>query len=505
MTFAEKLVFLMNLTSTSNKQLAEAVNVDPSLISRLRNARRGAPRNLAYAQNMAVYFAKKCEGKYQRAALAEAMGRKHLPAQMDAGQLASVLFDFLTDSRDQAGPLPGAFTRFSLVERTGAPGQSPPAPPTAQSPCYVFYGNEGKRGAITAFFSHLLACEGKGTILLCADESAEWLWEEPAFQTRMKAQMLRLLRRGYRILRIGAPLNTADDAFDTLSIWLPLYATGQVEGFYYPRLRDELCRRTLVVAPGVAAVTSASVSGRAEARATMLTFDPRLTNAFSADFQDLLDKCKPLMTTYVNPGDGEALLGCISQFESDRGDRIQMSTTLSSITTPISLVRHAARSAPPAQGEAIVQALSKAQDMFRRSLSQYEAIDIHTLAAPARVRAGEVPMGVSYLGERVFYTPRTYAQHLQNIGALLEAYPRYHAVFLPQSADACALMVKQERQALLLRPEVPLTIFEIAQPAVAEACRDYLTRRAHSALPPALRRQDALVRIRQTIRALGTT
>lgn len=46
MTFAEKLVFLMELTATSNKQLAEAVNVDPSLISRLRNARRDAPKNL---------------------------------------------------------------------------------------------------------------------------------------------------------------------------------------------------------------------------------------------------------------------------------------------------------------------------------------------------------------------------------------------------------------------------------------------------------------------------
>lgn len=44
MTFADKLTFLIKLTSTTNREMAEAMHVDPSMISRLRSARRNAPR-----------------------------------------------------------------------------------------------------------------------------------------------------------------------------------------------------------------------------------------------------------------------------------------------------------------------------------------------------------------------------------------------------------------------------------------------------------------------------
>ena len=115
MTFAEKLVFLMELTATSNKQLAEAVNVDPSLISRLRNARRDAPKNLTSIKAIADYFSKKCEGNYQRIALSEAMNRKHLQLQMDSAMLSDLLFDWLTDARDQVGQFLNTFERFSVT------------------------------------------------------------------------------------------------------------------------------------------------------------------------------------------------------------------------------------------------------------------------------------------------------------------------------------------------------------------------------------------------------
>ena len=40
MNFADKLVFLLSVTHTSNIKLAKAINVDPSMISRLRKGQR---------------------------------------------------------------------------------------------------------------------------------------------------------------------------------------------------------------------------------------------------------------------------------------------------------------------------------------------------------------------------------------------------------------------------------------------------------------------------------
>lgn len=56
MQFSDKLNFLMNITQTSNKELAMGISVDRSLISLLRNGKRGIPRNHVHIQNMAFFF-----------------------------------------------------------------------------------------------------------------------------------------------------------------------------------------------------------------------------------------------------------------------------------------------------------------------------------------------------------------------------------------------------------------------------------------------------------------
>ena len=82
MQFNDKLVFLMNITQTSNKELAHGISVDPSLISLLRTGKRKQPKNTAHIQHMASFFAKKCSADFQRNALAEMLGQSSICATM---------------------------------------------------------------------------------------------------------------------------------------------------------------------------------------------------------------------------------------------------------------------------------------------------------------------------------------------------------------------------------------------------------------------------------------
>ena len=504
MTFAQKLVFLMNLTSTSNKQLSDAIAVDPSLISLMRTGRREPPRNNTHIRTMAAYFARKCEGNYQRIALSEAMGNKHLQLQMEVEQLSSVLADWLADDRGQVGRFLNTFERFSLEEphigHNDGPAQ---APARSEPPSFAYYGNDGKRGAVGAFMERLLTVEEAGTVLLCSDESTEWLFEEPAFVSKMQEQLILLLKKGFRVCRIAAPLNTADQAFDSLSRWLPMYMTGQVESFYYPRLRDDMHRRTLIVMPGVGAVLSCSTAGQTVGRATIFTMDERLVNSFADEFQDILSKCRPMMTTYSTAVNSRALLRCISQFESCGGGdgRIQLSTSLSSITSPAELIRLLAKDAPKGEAADIIDTMAKAQGMFRQSLKEYKVLDIHSIATAQEVRSGMVPIAVAYLRRvpKLCYTPETYVEHLRSILEHIQTYDNYCAVLLPRSEGTHALMVKEGRQAILLRPGPPLMAFEVSQYNIAEACREYLLRLADTGLSPELQRQDAVMQINKLI------
>lgn len=47
MEFHDKLIFLMNITQTSNKELAHPLSVDPSLISLFRSGKCNPARNEA--------------------------------------------------------------------------------------------------------------------------------------------------------------------------------------------------------------------------------------------------------------------------------------------------------------------------------------------------------------------------------------------------------------------------------------------------------------------------
>ena len=71
MQFYEKLIFVMNLTQTTNRELALAAQVDPSIISRFRSGKRGIPRNPEPLRSMADFLpdavpANIREGLFQR-------------------------------------------------------------------------------------------------------------------------------------------------------------------------------------------------------------------------------------------------------------------------------------------------------------------------------------------------------------------------------------------------------------------------------------------------------
>lgn len=498
----------MQLTFTTNKQLATAIKVDPSFISLLRTARRNVPKNSVHIKAMATYFAKKCEGNYQRMALSEAMGRKYLQIQMDTNQLAAILFEWMTDGREQVAQFLHTFESFSFEDENAVTDNIAPVETQKDSPgtrSFAYYGNEGKRGAFNAFTQYLLSLNaGGGTVLFSTDESPEWLLEDQAYLARLQEQMLLLLNKGYRIRRIAAPVYTTEQAFDSLSQLMPLYLTGQMESYYYPYLRDNVYRRTIVALPNVASIVSTSIGEQRISRATVFTQDKRLTNALAEEFNDFLDKCRPMMTTYSTVGNSDELLRCILNFERDPGNRIQQSTSLSAITSPSKLIQLAAETLSPQESAAIVDSLDSAQALFKRRLADYEVIDVHSFATAEEVRTGSVPLGVAYLRQSapICYTPETYVMHLKCILTYMKQYENYHAVLRRRDKSIHAMLVKDGRQVLLLRPGTPLTVFEITQPYIAEACREYLTRQIKTTLSPAMQRQETMSQIYQLIQEL---
>lgn len=426
--------------------------------------------------------------------------------QMGTEQLAAILYQWLTDTSDRVGDFLTTFDEFTVDsnETNGARDILKPEKPGKPN-VFIYYGNDGKRNAVASFFQYILSSKEPGTVFLSTDESMQWLHENDAYLRHIRAMTKELVDRGFRILRVAEPLQSADQAFDSLSNWLPLYMTGQVESFYYPRMRDALYRRTLIVLAGVAAVGSTSIAGQTVNGVTFFTQDKRLANAYADEFRNILAKCRPMMTTYSTESGTDGLLRCIAKFDNDQGDSIQQSTTLSSLTVPHEVVEYAVSTSGDTDAEHILHALAMSRESLRMSLGEYEMIDIHSLATAEEVRGGSVPIGVGFLCKNspVYYTPRTYAMHLQSIIDHMKEYSNYRAVLIPRSEDNRALFVKDNRHALLLRTGSPFTVFEAAQADIAAACNEYLCRRIESKLPIAKHRQETMARLEAMIHELN--
>ena len=64
---------------------------------------------------------------------------------------------------------------------------------------------------------------------------------------------------------------------------------------------------------------------------------------------------------------------------------------------------------------------------------------------------------------QLYYTPKTYAQHLKKIIRILETHEDYHFVPLEGQNDTeSSLMVKGNHRALLVHNSKPFTVFEIS-------------------------------------------
>ena len=315
-----------------------------------------------------------------------------------------------------------------------------------------------------------------------------------------------------------------DLAFDSLARWLPLYMTGRVTSYFYPRMRDNLHRRTLIVVPGHIAMTSNSVARGGSNITTVVTTDQRLTQAYAAQFQDYLDLCHPMHNIYT---DTDSLLQCLTQFLSQNGARIQRVNSLSAETSPPELVSYCIDQIHHPGLEQLGYLYLHELDPIRENREFCEFIDIACLASAQDVRDGKVPiiLSCSIGSQPLYYTVDTYVLHLKHILHTLETCENYH--FVPLDIKALSeglLMVKDGYKALLAKLYPPpqqqasthisnsvhspdgisLTVFEISQPAIVQLCQEHLFRLADQIGYTGAHRVQIISRIKQKIRELQT-
>ena len=309
MNFADKLVFLIKLTNSTNRKLADAISLDPSQISRLRCGVRKLPQGAEYLPAMAAYFVRLCQNDYQLAALAEQINGRAPALPIDRARLAEQLRFWL--EREDAAPLPHPSGQRQFGQADAGDGRQP-TPAERTHMMETFYGKAGQRQALDQLLESTLRRSRPTLLQVYSDQELSWQEEDDYSQNILPQRLLALLRMGCRFQRILRPTADLQYALAAIKLWMPIYLKGGVESFYYPCLRDRVYRRTLVVAQQVGAMVSTSIGMQSDSRLCHLFTEEPLVRHYSNEFNNYLSICKKIDTKYKDTDVKEYVSGIIA-------------------------------------------------------------------------------------------------------------------------------------------------------------------------------------------------
>lgn len=518
MEFHDKLDFLMKLTNVSNSALARHTLLDASYISRLRRGARKPAQQENYLLAMAGYFAAHCEATYQLEALEKAMG-KPLHQMDDKEMLKATVHGWLMEGgQGDADPVAGFLEGFSsfrfkkppgsqgMTAREREAGVAGMADGAAGSPTgtQLLYGTEGKRTAVLAFLDLVLAREKPQTLLLFSDENLDWLKDQPAFTAQWAQRLSQVVLKGNRINIIHTISRDIDEMLSAIGEWLPIYMTGAIEPYYYPRIRDGIFRRTLFIAPETAAVCATSVGENAQGAVNFLVQEPRAVAALTTEFQDYRALCRPLMRIFT-PGSGEAYVATLTEFETEAAHAMIKTDSLSLTTMPAEAAALiCTRLALPDRDRLLADHAMRTR-FFSAQLENHTFHELINLPRLEDLVAGKVRIGAIDLagGMEAFYTPKEYRLHLMQVVHLLNTHPGYQvSLGYQRRAGGYTLYAREDVGVLVMKPSQPPAVFAINESQMTASFWDYLIHEASRADEPHTRRRQVVAALEEMIRQI---
>ncbi|MCF8011251.1 MAG: transcriptional regulator [Clostridiales bacterium] len=512
-SFNEKLDLLMNLTNTTNSILARAISVDPSFVSRLRRGLRSPAKNENYIKPMSDYIARNCTSAYQRAALKEAMKRPDEGLPYDAEALSELILEWFSRESGERKSAVESFMKglsnfqFRKMPGSGAidTGSAPKSTPVNGS---VFYGVEGKRSAVIHFLSLVLGKESPTTLLLFSDENMEWLTENREFTDKWASLLFQVLMKGNKIKIIHTVSRSLDEILAAIENWLPMYMTGNIEPYYYPKTRDGIFRRTLFIAAGTAAVTSSSVGeDGAKSAANVFFTDSHAIKALTEEYKGYFFLCHPLMRIFTSKNTMD-YLGVLSEFEEEEGHRVLKTDMLSAVTMPLEVAESIYSRMESKQKEDILAYHRRRVNAFENSLKKYNFAEIVKTPDVDTVQCGKAaPNSMHVLtAGKVFYTVGEYRRHLENIIRLLKSYDKYSLHLVTNiELEGCMLYCKEDVGVFIEKQSLPPVTFALNERNMSSAFWDYLRLMLNKLSKDSLQRKhtiNTLYSINQALKAL---
>ena len=429
MRFNEKLNLLMKMSNTTNMLLAEALGIDPSLVSRWRTGSREPNFHSRYIISIGAYFASIAKQDFQRVALLELTGHTFEEKDVAEPIIANYVTRWLTNDSKITGEtiqtLLDTISQATMAENRQTHHLELPQEPSGTSVLsQTFHGTGGLQEAVTKLLLRTLSAGQQSVLLLYSDESMDWINSYPAFARMWSYLLVQCIRKGTKIKIIHTLARDSSELAGAVEKWLPFYLTGAITSYYYPRKLDGLFRHTHFILQGQAAVSSVSVKHQEKATiAYHFSADPIQVDAMQKLFNAELDQCKPLVRTFI----GKAISNVNTQrlaFLSMPGSYAANLEILPTTGMPTHLLEQMLirNNVPLDERIAIVEKAKEYDKIVIQILQKQDYLFLICLPRINDVLKGNVKAGAVelYVRRPCNYLPQEYLEHLRHTIELLK-------------------------------------------------------------------------------------
>lgn len=294
--FFKKFNFLMNLTNSKNINVAKAINIDPSYVSRLRNGSRPLSKNPSIIKNLSAYFASRIKTKHQTMVLIDVLHINVIPNNFE--DLSEIIHNWLlSDDYDSIKKLVEGLSKKSPKKEFSTIYSTPKNTYYNKNSNYYF-GIRGKQEAIYRLLKKVCDNKTNQTLLIFSEEKLDWLLEDIEFAETWYYLLQEILIKGNRIKVIHDFNRNLHELLELINKWLPMYSKELIEPYFYPRIRDNLFQQTLFIAPKNAVISSTSVNFNNTNSLYHYTTDKNAIQSYTLLFNNFLDNCRPLFKSY---------------------------------------------------------------------------------------------------------------------------------------------------------------------------------------------------------------
>ena len=453
--FAERLDFIMKLTNTKASMLARIAFICPSHISRLRKGERSLPKDAVFLPKMSSYLAKHLKNDYQKLAMQRLLNLETWPDnEIESSYLVE---KWLNGSYETCDNTKLILKQLKNTKKTVE---------TIKNIKGYYYGPSGKREAVLNFLELISRSQVPSTLFLNSEENMDWLTEDVNFNLKWTNSLVNLLKNGNRIIIIHHLTRDLNEMVQAIIKWLPLYQTGKVEPFFYPKLRDGIRQRTLFIAKDIAAIVSETVSNNTEGMLNELIFDKTAINSLKLEFNNFLLLCKPLMKT-INAQRTKEIKETVESFLEQEGDILCLSANPLFATLPQTVVGAIQLRNPNLN---IIQLWQFATTAFSKQINDNCFIEITSLK-----QSNEYPKALPsvFINTPLYYTKEEYEEHLKHEENLVN--DNFKRILTKNIPNNLIIFAKNNHKVIVIKTDIPTFIFDISDSRLINAFFEYLS------------------------------